>query len=1681
MDNSHPIVSQQSLTELQNQPTVDINVFTSGSNQQGTSLFFSDEQLTKEADIIKHWRLLGMGSEISTQDRESILPSNPVSSATNLALEYMQKSWNSLEPSDRLKSTVGNDLQHKQVDKIIKSDRVNTDDIFNSLNDQILLPVLILESSSFRSDGNLVATNSTPITSDALLTATAKENINDLVALSVNNTYEKLAAFSKSGDFLTAITHVFGKNISSEKLLALTDLWAIGDFSTLPTIEILSASVMGEARGAFSTATNKIYLSLDYLLHQVSSPDLLVEDITSILLEEIGHFVDNQLHPNNDTAGDEGELFAATILNTPLTESEKLRISQENDHSVIFLDNQWIPIEKSSTELPSNTKTDDLQAIKTQKILQGLSSSTNIFTSLSNILSQNPLLLKKLDLLDKRIDVNTAKAFLEDTKIRIDRVIRDLNSLPNLSFKIVVDQLSDAINNIGTIKVSIGGKLITPSLIGTVNFNADSEVIFDFDFSKLFTINESLVGVKKFTVAGIATDTTITGNGNGSASLGFKFSIGIDKLGKAFVNEGGLLRSVVDLNTTLTGNTSIKGLANGEINGTGKLNLNTLLTINDGDTITNERLYFSGSNSGTFFSAKSVSFTGGINLDSATIKGSIASLPGFEIPIVSKGSLDFLTGKAELTIQQDALLDALVNATEKGIGSLAKQSNKISQFTKNIPFIGSDLSTALVSTINKELTFDAPSAGTKAYLSSHNVTIEKIITPEQFFSGNFGASDVLLLRYSRSVSDTLKLANTSANFDAGLAKFTLNGNLQATPNLVLDLRFGLDLAHGPFLLEGGSISAQLPIKGNFNGTASIGKFITGQVSVSNANFNPTAKLNFNDFDNIANEHFYLLGSNNTLSLDNILSDKKAIILTGNLALDAALTVANPAQNLNSPILKQLGSFTWNAGVQYDLVTGKASYNIKNDASINTIINLFKGKQQSIIDLFLGNLVNSNPIPKDVRTILTQKIPLLDKNLLDIIGVPKGLQVLIDPEKFHGKTIQQINDKTGQQGLDILDLSLDLIKAENVLKLLSGQDINLISLDIKQTLASVKKKIAVLPNTTIFTFYGIAGVKARVDIEAIISMLVDTTVGFDTQGFYVIESGAKAPSGRTVGNTLLSFNPTITGILTGTLDLITVLDLIDIAGRVSLKGQLGLRLDDSPLGIDSEPKVRLSGLNDTNLYPTAKIDLEFGLTSTLLPIGDLGMPLIKEGEVKKIVPLYDKSAGSLADISNDVKNFINKTKGEGGLKLFAIGLVTGSPALITAATALLGTSPQVTEAFKELATGLKENGRDMLGAAKDLTLITKKYGIELGQTAKLLYDNFSGGVAGVASALYKEITQDIADVAKGLYQGVTQDLRSIARGLYDGVTKNLDDIVKGIYKGAIQDIDKIGQAIIDEFGKGFLFSLGDFITEFLPDGTKIRNTFTNGINTFREEWLSGGQKLETTFSNGAVSLINTFANGANTFREEWISGGQKLETTFSNGAVSLINTFTNGANTFREEWISGGQKLETTFSNGAVSLINTFTNGANTFREEWISGGQKLETTFSNGTASLINTFTNGANTFREEWISGGKKLETTFSNGTASLINTFTNGANTFREEWISGGKKVETSFSNGKRYLRNTFVNGSNVLRQTWESSGNYIEDTWDSAGKYLGNNVWNSAGKFISGVGSTITGWANTVKSWF
>lgn len=82
------------------------------------------------------------------------------------------------------------------------------------------------------------------------------------------------------------------------------------------------------ALGAYAASNQTIYLS-DSLFRR---PDALL----SVLLEELGHWVDHQVNPV-DTAGDEGAMFATLVQGQQLSAQQWAMLQTENDHGELFL------------------------------------------------------------------------------------------------------------------------------------------------------------------------------------------------------------------------------------------------------------------------------------------------------------------------------------------------------------------------------------------------------------------------------------------------------------------------------------------------------------------------------------------------------------------------------------------------------------------------------------------------------------------------------------------------------------------------------------------------------------------------------------------------------------------------------------------------------------------------------------------------------------------------------------------------------------------------------------------------------------------------------------------------------------------------------------------------------------------------------------------------------------------------------------------------------------------------------------------------------------------------------------------------------------------------------------------------------------------------------------------------
>jgi Ca2+-binding RTX toxin-like protein len=155
---------------------------------------------------------------------------------------------------------------------------------------------------------------------------------------------QALRTFAASQNFLAEMRLAFGDNFRDDVALNIARTWLNNDFSILDRVEILSAQRLRGANGAYAAATDTIYLSAEFVRDNQNN----LETIASVLLEEIGHRIDRQLN-TVDTQGDEGEYFAAEVLNRNLTVDRLNSIKQEDDTGSIDLDGQNISIEQNTT------------------------------------------------------------------------------------------------------------------------------------------------------------------------------------------------------------------------------------------------------------------------------------------------------------------------------------------------------------------------------------------------------------------------------------------------------------------------------------------------------------------------------------------------------------------------------------------------------------------------------------------------------------------------------------------------------------------------------------------------------------------------------------------------------------------------------------------------------------------------------------------------------------------------------------------------------------------------------------------------------------------------------------------------------------------------------------------------------------------------------------------------------------------------------------------------------------------------------------------------------------------------------------------------------------------------------------------------------------------------------------
>jgi len=149
---------------------------------------------------------------------------------------------------------------------------------------------------------------------------------------------ETLTEAAANGRLLAAAKEALRLEETPDPLASLISQWQDGDFSQLPTVELLSSEAISGAMGAYGNET--IYLNEDWL--STASE----EDAVAVLMEELGHHLDQVVNVT-DSPGDEGAIFASQALEKRLIALEVEALREEDDRGTIEWHGKIIEIEQS--------------------------------------------------------------------------------------------------------------------------------------------------------------------------------------------------------------------------------------------------------------------------------------------------------------------------------------------------------------------------------------------------------------------------------------------------------------------------------------------------------------------------------------------------------------------------------------------------------------------------------------------------------------------------------------------------------------------------------------------------------------------------------------------------------------------------------------------------------------------------------------------------------------------------------------------------------------------------------------------------------------------------------------------------------------------------------------------------------------------------------------------------------------------------------------------------------------------------------------------------------------------------------------------------------------------------------------------------------------------------------------
>lgn len=167
------------------------------------------------------------------------------------------------------------------------------------------------------------------------LSAIGKKLDESLIAGTLDTITSQLQALLRDEFLDTTLRLIFGQLSETELEATKTFLRDLANGEHPVQVEVVPAMTLHGAWGAFSAANRMIYISESLL------------DVTlwrQVLLEELGHYIDAQIH-ETDAPGDEGALFAAIVQGQTLTGAQVVSLQAEQDTGAIVVNGQSVNVE----------------------------------------------------------------------------------------------------------------------------------------------------------------------------------------------------------------------------------------------------------------------------------------------------------------------------------------------------------------------------------------------------------------------------------------------------------------------------------------------------------------------------------------------------------------------------------------------------------------------------------------------------------------------------------------------------------------------------------------------------------------------------------------------------------------------------------------------------------------------------------------------------------------------------------------------------------------------------------------------------------------------------------------------------------------------------------------------------------------------------------------------------------------------------------------------------------------------------------------------------------------------------------------------------------------------------------------------------------------------------------------